>query len=107
MAYLQGELGLHESTIAEAGARIRAGLGEKVGDADEYLVPDSGAWRDGGQLAELPPINNVRYSFGRLGEEYTGPTVLGAQERAALLDEIAKVAGPDVNVELVPRIQGA
>ena len=64
MAYLQGELGLHESTIAEAGARIRAGLGEKVGDADEYLVPDSGAWRDGGQLAELPPINNVRYSFG-------------------------------------------
>ena len=106
LAYLQGELGLHESTIAEAGARIRAGLGEKVGDADEYLVPDSGAWRDGGQLAELPPINNVRYSFGRLGEEYTGPTVLGAQERAALLDEIAKVAGPDVNVELVPRIQG-
>ena len=106
LAYLQGELGLHESTIAEAGARIRAGLGEKVGDADEYLVPDSGAWRDGGQLAELPPVNNVRYSFGRLGEEYTGPTVLGDQERAALLDEIAKVAGPDVNVELVPRIQG-
>ena len=106
LAYLQGELGLHESTIAEAGARIRAGLGEKVGDADEYLVPDSGAWRDGGQLAELPPINNVRYSFGRLGEEYTGPTVLSDQERAALLGEIAKVAGPDVNVELVPRIQG-
>ncbi len=104
IAYLQNELGLHDAVIQEAGARIRADLGAKA-TGDRYTVPDSGAWRDGGQLAELPPVSSTRGS-GRLGQDYTGRSVLTSQEKSVMVQEITKVAGVDVNVEFVDRIEG-
>lgn len=104
LGYLQNDLGLHDNVIQEAGARIRADLGSKA-TGDTYTVPDSGVWREGGQLAELPPVSSTRGS-GQLGQDYTGRNVLTSQEKFLLLQEATRVAGVDVNVEFVDRIEG-
>ena len=102
--YLQNDLGLHENVIREAGARIRADLGNNA-TGDTYTVPDSGVWREGGQLADLPPVSSTR-GAGQLGQDYTGRNVLSSQEKAALSGEITRVAGVDVNIEFVDRLEG-
>ena len=104
LGYLQNDLGLHDNVIREAGARIRADLGSKA-TGDTYTVPDSGVWREGGQLAELPPVSSTR-GAGQLGQDYTGRNVLSSQEKAALSGEITRVAGVDVNIEFVDRLEG-
>ena len=104
LGYLQNDLGLHDNVIQEAGARIRADLGNNA-TGDTYTVPDSGVWREGGQLAELPPVSSTR-GAGQLGQDYTGRNVLTSQEKAALSGEIARVAGVDVNIEFVDRLEG-
>ncbi len=104
LGYLQNDLGLHDNVIQEAGARIRADLGNNA-TGDTYTVPDSGVWREGGQLAELPPVSSTR-GAGQLGQDYTGRNVLSSQEKAALSAVIEQVAGVDVNIEFVDRIEG-
>ena len=104
LGYLQNDLGLHDNVIQEAGARIRADLGNNA-TGDTYTVPDSGVWREGGQLADLPPVSSTR-GAGQLGQDYTGRNVLTSQEKAALSGEITRVAGVDVNIEFVDRLEG-
>ena len=62
-----------------------------------------------GQLS-LDPLNGInpihKRSYGTLGNDYSGATLLNYREKYELLEEIQRMAGEDINVQFVRELEG-
>ena len=62
-----------------------------------------------GQLS-LDPLNGInpihKRSYGTLGNDYSGATLLNYREKFELLEEIQRMAGENINVQFVRELEG-
>ncbi|MFZ9569553.1 MAG: hypothetical protein ACO28M_06905 [Vulcanococcus sp.] len=108
VSWLQGDLGMQTAEIQRIGIELRAQLknAPNIGQPGKFTVPDTGAWKASQDLSvDLPQFN--REPGGRLGDNYTGRTLLSEEEIKNLVAIVEKTTGMKANqVEFPEAVTG-
>lgn len=111
--FLMNDVGFTEQDIVRIKSRTLEYLSNNYASGSTYRFTGKGNYYflglKPGQLS-LDPLNGVnpihKRSYGTLGNDYSGATLLNYREKFELVEEIERMAGKGVNIQFVRELEG-
>ncbi len=111
--FLMNDVGFTEQDIVRIKSRTLEYLSNNYASGSTYRFTGKGNYYflglKPGQLS-LDPLNGInpihKRSYGTLGNDYSGATLLNYREKFELVEEIERMAGKGVNIQFVRELEG-
>jgi len=111
--FLMNDVGFTEQDIIRIKSRILENLSNNYASGSTWRFTGKGNYYflglKPGQL-NLDPLNGInpihKRSYGTLGNDYSGATLLNYREKFELVEEIERMAGKGVNIQFVRELEG-
>ena len=111
--FLMNDVGFTEQDIIRIKSRTLEYLSNNYASGSTYRFTGKGNYYflglKPGQLS-LDPLNGInpihKRSYGTLGNDYSGATLLNYREKFELVEEIERMAGKGVNIQFVRELEG-
>ena len=111
--FLMNDVGFTEQDIIRIKSRILENLSNNYASGSTWRFTGKGNYYflglKPGQLS-LDPLNGInpihKRSYGTLGNDYSGATLLNYREKFELVEEIERMAGKGVNIQFVRELEG-